>query len=303
MSVFKSHGKLLLTGEYLVLDGAKALAVPTKFGQTLKFKEEESGVLKWRSYDEQNTLWFEATFKIQDSEVATLKSSDIKVSQRLETILNSTLKLNSEWLQETKGYNIETYLDFNLYWGLGTSSTLINNLASSAGVDPYTLLKMTFGGSGYDIACAKASGPITFQLGSPYPKVAEVSFNPDFKDKLYFVYLNKKQNSRDGIQHYKNQKPINSAVFSDVNTITEAMISCKTLNDFESLLESHESLISKIIKQDPIQKSFSEYHGKLKSLGAWGGDFILATSEIDPRAYFKSKGLDTVIPYVEMVLK
>ena len=113
MSVFKSHGKLLLTGEYLVLDGAKALAVPTKFGQTLKFKEEESGVLKWLSYDEQNTLWFEATFKIQDSKVATLKSSDIKVSQRLETILNSTLKLNSEWLQETKGYNIETYLDFN----------------------------------------------------------------------------------------------------------------------------------------------------------------------------------------------
>jgi mevalonate kinase len=28
---FYSNGKLLLTGEYLVLDGAKSLALPTKF--------------------------------------------------------------------------------------------------------------------------------------------------------------------------------------------------------------------------------------------------------------------------------
>ena len=30
---FYSNGKLLITGEYVVLDGAKALALPTKFGQ------------------------------------------------------------------------------------------------------------------------------------------------------------------------------------------------------------------------------------------------------------------------------
>ena len=32
---FYSNGKLLITGEYLVLDGAKAFALPTKFGQNL----------------------------------------------------------------------------------------------------------------------------------------------------------------------------------------------------------------------------------------------------------------------------
>lgn len=303
MSVFKSHGKLLLTGEYLVLDSAKALAVPTKFGQSLKFKENKSNLLKWFSYDERNTLWFEASFKVQESKILTLKSSDIKVSARLETILNSILKLNSSWLKASKGYIIETHIDFNRKWGLGSSSTLINNLASSASMDPYTLLEMTFGGSGYDIACANASGPITFQLDEACPKISAVDFNPDFKDKLYFVYLNKKQNSRDGIRHYNNQKPIDNTIFSEVNAITDAMITSKTLSNFELLLESHENLISKIIKQDSIQKSFPEYHGKLKSLGAWGGDFILATSEINPRPYFKSKGLDTVIPYVEMVLK
>ena len=33
---FYGHGKLLLTGEYAVLDGAKALSIPTRFGQSLE---------------------------------------------------------------------------------------------------------------------------------------------------------------------------------------------------------------------------------------------------------------------------
>jgi hypothetical protein len=32
---FYSNGKLLITGEYLILDGAKGLALPTKMGQNL----------------------------------------------------------------------------------------------------------------------------------------------------------------------------------------------------------------------------------------------------------------------------
>ena len=32
---YYSNGKLLITGEYVVLDGATALAIPTKYGQSL----------------------------------------------------------------------------------------------------------------------------------------------------------------------------------------------------------------------------------------------------------------------------
>ena len=32
---FESRGKILLTGEYAILDGAKGIAIPTKFKQTL----------------------------------------------------------------------------------------------------------------------------------------------------------------------------------------------------------------------------------------------------------------------------
>ena len=39
---FYSNGKLLITGEYVVLDGAKALALPTKFGQSLLVKDRKS---------------------------------------------------------------------------------------------------------------------------------------------------------------------------------------------------------------------------------------------------------------------
>ena len=35
---FYSNGKLLISGEYFVLDGAKCLALPCKKGQLLKIK-------------------------------------------------------------------------------------------------------------------------------------------------------------------------------------------------------------------------------------------------------------------------
>ena len=56
---FYSHGKLLLTAEYLVLDGAKALAVPTKKGQFLKDADAEKNTLSWKSIDHKGKIWFE----------------------------------------------------------------------------------------------------------------------------------------------------------------------------------------------------------------------------------------------------
>ena len=51
---FYSNGKLLITGEYLVLDGAKALALPTKYGQylTVEFLDRIRDEKKFSSLDE-----------------------------------------------------------------------------------------------------------------------------------------------------------------------------------------------------------------------------------------------------------
>ena len=40
MDEFYSNGKLLLTSEYVVLDGIECLALPTKFGQSLSVKKK-----------------------------------------------------------------------------------------------------------------------------------------------------------------------------------------------------------------------------------------------------------------------
>ena len=50
------------------------------------------------------------------------------------------------------------------------------------------------------------------------------------------------------------------------------------------------------------QSLFPDFKGSLKSLGAWGGDFILAVAEDNPTVFFKEKGYDTIIPYHDMIL-
>ena len=50
---------------------------------------------------------------------------------------------------------------------------------------------------------------------------------------------------------------------------------------------------------------FADYWGAVKSLGAWGGDLVLVTSnqpKSDTEEYFKSKGFGVLIPYKELIL-
>ena len=47
---------------------------------------------------------------------------------------------------------------------------------------------------------------------------------------------------------------------------------------------------------------FPDFDGVIKSLGAWGGDFVMVISNENPTDYFMEKGYETVIPYEEMIL-
>ncbi len=302
--IFRSNGKLLLTGEYVVLDGALALAVPTRDGQSLSVKPIETSKIYWKSFDDQKRIWFETKLDLDVIFNATLAEiHPDEPNSRLLQILCAVRKLNSNFLSDNKGFEIETHLDFPKNWGLGTSSTLINNIAQWANVDAFKLLALTFGGSGYDIACAQHNTSITYQLSEDIPIVTPVTFEPSFKDKLYFIYLNKKQNSRKGIAHYKSLEYDLQPVISKINKITSQMMSCETLGEFQKLLEIHEQIISDVTQQDTVTSSyFDDFDGAIKSLGAWGGDFILAASENNPTTYFNQKGFNTVIPYTKMIL-
>jgi mevalonate kinase len=225
------------------------------------------------------------------------------IAENLKEILLETRKLNPAFLNSEKGFLVKTKLNFPRNWGLGTSSTLINNIANWAKVNPYKLLENTFGGSGYDIACAQHNSPILFTKNDTEIVVEEVNFNPTFIDQLYFVYLNKKQNSREGIERYKKIKGNLTSEIKQISDLANDFLTCEKLTDFERLMKEHEQIVSKTIQLKPIQAElFSDYFGQTKSLGAWGGDFILATGNEDTQNYFNQKGFSTIIPYQKMVL-
>ncbi|WP_421808717.1 GYDIA family GHMP kinase [Flagellimonas sp.] len=297
---FYSNGKLLLSGEYAILDGALGLAIPTSYGQSLQVIPTSSGVLEWTSLDENNNSWFSATFDLAN--LKTVSTSDEAIAKTLANLLLEANAQNPLLLTDSDGFKLTTRLTFPRSWGLGTSSTLINNLAQWARVDAYQLLWNAFGGSGYDIACAQHNSPITYQLVGGEPHVETIDFDHIFKDSLYFVHLNQKQSSKEAIANYSNRQFDRNKLIKEISSITQKMIEVPTLAGFESLMETHENLLSSVLQEQPVkQRLFPDYFGMVKSLGAWGGDFVLATGDEKTMAYFKDKGYPTVIPYSRMI--
>ena len=306
MTTFYAHGKLLLTAEYFVLDGAVALALPTKFGQSLTVEKSPETFGIWQSFDADGSLWFET--QLDDEGYKVLKTNDLAVAEQLVKILKVARSLKKDG-GIYQAFSVKTELTFPRSWGLGTSSTLIFNLAALFQIDPFELLEKTFGGSGYDIACAGASQAILFDRKNDKPNWHLVDFKPPFSENLYFVYLGKKQNSREGIQRYKSKKgtPQYSALLtSEISNLTTDFLKCTRISDFEKLIIEHENLVASVIEL-PRAKAlfFNDFWGEIKSLGAWGGDFVMATSErseAETVEYFSKKGFGTVVKYADMVL-
>jgi mevalonate kinase len=299
---FYSNGKLLITGEYLVLDGAKALALPTKYGQYLTVSFGENQEIHWTSFDKDKSIWFLET--ISFSEIIKYKKTENQsVKSTLIEILHEAYLLNPEFLNSSEGYRISTELTFPKFWGLGTSSTLINNIAQWLEINAFELLKNSFGGSGYDIACAQNDLPIFYQIIDGKPEVEIVNFNPAFSANLYFVYLNQKQSSKSAIaSYYKKQNNLN-AVLPEINKITVEIADVTSLEKFQEVLQKHENIMSDVLEIPTVKNSlFSDFNGTVKSLGAWGGDFVLVVSNVNPTDYFKTKGFETIISYSDMIL-
>lgn len=300
MTTFHSNGKLLITGEYAVLDGALSLAIPTRFGQSMEVKAIEKPELVWISYDNNNQIWFET--KIPMDDLLNLEKPNMDAYEKpLRDLLRTVAKLKPDFFNQHTGYEVVTKLDFPRNWGLGTSSTLIYNIAQWAEVNPYLLLESSFGGSGYDIACAASQLPVLYQLSEAKPIVKEVKFNPPFSNNLFFVHLNRKQNSREGIKHYRSL-PNKENLVQEISAITHDILKTNSLKEFSECMEVHENLIASVIQLPKVKDLyFSDYPGAVKSLGAWGGDFVLAAGENESIEYFKRKGFLTVIPFDEMI--
>ena len=299
---YYSHGKLLISGEYLVVDGAEGLALPCRKGQIHMAETMGSPILVWTAYDEVGEVWFEAMFSPDSSgRPLVIDATDKTAATGLTLLLRRCTEINPDF--EWKNHHVKTFLEFNRAWGLGSSSTMISNLAQWAGVDPFTLFYSTQNGSGYDIACATEDVPILFSREGNIPQVERVSFLPSFRNQLFFVHLGKKQKSDREVTKYHSLQFDKPSAIRKINGLTHSLLRAESIEEFSFHITEHESFMSEVLQRPTIQEErFSDYPGFIKSLGAWGGDFVLVQKQEDFENYFSTKGLTQILSFDEMVL-
>ncbi|WP_010255929.1 GYDIA family GHMP kinase [Myroides injenensis] len=301
---YYSNGKLLISGEYLVLDGALAFALPTKFGQDMTVQTIATPVVKWISYDSNGNKWMQEEIAITNiiSDVEIIGSEYLKT---LVSVLRTAHKLNGDILSnKDNGFQVECNLSFPRLWGLGTSSTWINNIAQWFKINAFELLEQSFGGSGYDIACAQNNQALFYtRTKDNNPIIETFDFQPSFLNHLYFVYLNQKMDSKIAIANYRTSRGSIEKEKEYISSISKKIASASSLEELQYLMSEHENILSNILKQPTVKNQlFRDFNGAIKSLGGWGGDFVLVACQDDPTTYFKNKGYTTILSYNEMIL-
>jgi hypothetical protein len=75
------------------------------------------------------------------------------------------------------------------------------------------------------------------------------------------------------------------------------------LEHFSEACRSHEALLSMLIQRPTVQdRLFPDFPGVVKSLGAWGGDFVMAAAD-EPSAaetYFNKKGYPVCLSFSDV---
>ena len=299
---FYSRGKLLISGEYLVLCGALALAVPVRFGQKMIVKKMQgSGIVTWETFVN-GEKWFYSDFDL----VAFNPSdyTDTESAAFISRLLQSATKLNPGFCDGGFTYHITSYIDYDIYWGLGSSSSLISNVAWWAGVDAYELHAMVSKGSGYDIACARSDKPLLYRQDQGKRMVRAVDFHPHFHDKIYFVYLGQKKDTQKDVDKFLKNKQDYSKHIKRVSEISLQLSECASYEQFSGLIREHEHIMATVLGDIPIkQKLFNDFRGEVKSLGAWGGDFAMVLwpdQKKDLLSYLSEKNINVVFGLNEM---
>ena len=299
---FYSRGKLLITGEYFVLNGSLAFAVPLKLGQNMsvQYLDDNRGELSWETKCEKKT-WFWAKYEL--GKIKLIDTSHQSQAKFIQQIFLQIQQLSKVISMGKSSIKISTNIEFPVNWGLGSSSSLISNLADWAKVNPYQLLWKVMNGSGFDIACARSNGPLLYQLKDK-PQVEEIQFDKNFLDSIFFIYSGKKQSTQTSIRKYASFIQGLTKEKDRISDLTGSVATSGTLDEFESYIREHEDIISHAIGIPSLKTHyFNDFEGGVKSLGAWGGDFFMA-SHADTnylQNYFKQKGYRTIFPYKKLV--
>jgi mevalonate kinase len=258
----------------------------------------------WESYTDTGKKWFEGHFYKKTGAIA--QASDVQAGQWLEKLFAAIESQRPGFLAEQKVSRIVSQLDFPRDWGLGSSSTLVAALAQWSQTDPFLLLGKSFGGSGYDLACATSETPLLFQRQQRGAHWVKLPYQPAFSDQLYFIYLGQKQDSREGIKRYRALGGAPTSTMKEISQLSLQFIQAQSLRQVQSVIDRHETLISQVIQLPKVKaQRFADFPGSIKSLGAWGGDFILAATDLGKEqvaAYFAERSCQHCFSWSEMSL-
>lgn len=294
---FQAHGKLLLFGEYLVLEGSKCLAIPLRYHQTLAVSKSDSPHHIWRSF-ETGKEWFSCAFNDSLEVFSHNQTDTANTLRRLLVLIHHKLPA---LFREKRCFEVNA--DFPLKWGLGSSSTLVSLLSQWSGLDPYILLDNSFGGSGFDIACATASGPIVYEMSNR--TIQSVMLPDSISSKLLFIYSGRKQSTAQETLRFKD-KDIPQHAVDRMNGLIDKVLQVKQIVDFETYMSESELLLAPLLYKDAVKAAlFKDYPYSIKSLGAWGGDFFMASyrDEREARNYFSNKGYPVHFTYPEIIYR
>lgn len=259
MQHFFAPGKLLLSGEYSVLQGAKAVAVPTKAGQHLEVRAIDDRDIQYRAFDHQGAVWL--NFKLSEAQ----RPEELLVRDIIQELLPPD-KITATLL--------ESRLDFPREWGLGSSSTFISLIAQWAQADVWPLFFKYLKGSGYDVAVAEARTSLSYQLQEPQkPRWERVKIPAFFKDTA-LVYRGQKQNSAREVERFLSCSHPRELV-AEISKLSEDLLKLNDVQSLEDWMDEHEHKTAQLIGRSPLSAGLlPAFPGSAKSLGAWGGDFI-----------------------------
>ncbi len=303
MDQIRAHGKLMISAEYMVMHGSKALALPLRKGQTLrKFRSDNPRIFSWKAFFGEQT-WFHAM--LDPATLRILESSDHEKATHLQKLISSCIEMMPAFQEDLFSWDVETYLDFSPEWGFGSSSTLIALMAEWAEINPLDLHFSVSSGSGYDVACAIAEGPLVYRLRDGSPRYQHIPFRPLFSGDLYFAWLGVKQPTAPHLQEISGKLRPDFQSIHQFSDLTEQMIRAKDLATFQDLMRIHEEALAEILHMEPVSATLlRDLPGSVKSLGAWGGDYVLVASDAPRKeleAFLSSRNIHQLFNFEDLV--
>jgi mevalonate kinase len=294
MDEYFSNGKLILMGEYAVLDGGTALCLPLQTGQLLVAAESGDKLIHWSwTYGDKVLAQF------------TLDAVSLTIPGYTEKDPSQwAVKLIKQIRIEKRTFLLEgAILEFKNFfppeWGLGSSSATISSLCRLAEADPFRVNKRVTGGSGADIAAATAGKWFLYQ-NQPKPWTAEMDLDFQHSENVLFIYSGKKQATAEHISSISKKLP--DDLIKKAGDYARQFAS-DTLEEVMNAIHHHEKLLARALGMPSRAESFPDFKGEIKSLGAWGGDFFMCVSAENQdymKNYFRTKGFDTLFSWNEM---